>query len=50
MKLNDTKIKNLKPESKQKYYADGQGLVLIVESNGSKYWRYRYRFAAKPKY
>lgn len=28
---------------------DGQGLSLLVEPNGSKSWRFRYRYAGKPK-
>ncbi|MBK0367772.1 DUF4102 domain-containing protein, partial [Salmonella enterica] len=28
---------------------DGQGLSLLIEPNGSKSWRFRYRFAGKPK-
>ncbi len=47
MKLNDTKIKSLQPQHKEKKHADGHGLFLLVHPNGSKYWRFRYRFAGK---
>ncbi|EOY5723120.1 Arm DNA-binding domain-containing protein [Enterobacter cloacae] len=28
---------------------DGIGLSLLIDTSGSKGWRYRYRFAGKPK-
>lgn len=43
MPLNDTFIKTLKPSTKAKKYADGQGLFLFVNTNGTKSWRFRYR-------
>lgn len=49
MALTDTAVKKLKPENKAKKYADGEGLVLIVNPNGTKLWRYRYRYWGKAK-
>ena len=46
-KLIDTEIKNLKPTEKRQQLADGGGLVLYVMPNGSKLWRYRYRYGEK---
>lgn len=48
-RLTDSFIKAIKPLPKQKGYADGEGLMLLVQPNGSMSWRYRYRFAGKPK-
>lgn len=42
-------IRRAKPEAKAYTLGDGQGLSLLVEPNGSKSWRFRYRFAGKPK-
>ncbi|HWT80280.1 MAG TPA: Arm DNA-binding domain-containing protein, partial [Candidatus Methylomirabilis sp.] len=32
-----------------KKLSDGEGLTLVIYPNGSKYWRYRYRFLGKEK-
>lgn len=42
-------IKRAKPKEKSYTLADGNGLSLLVETNGSKGWRYRYQFAGKTK-
>ena len=42
-------IRRAKPEAKAYTLGDGQGLSLLIEPNGSKSWRFRYRFAGKPK-
>ena len=42
-------IRRAKPEVKAYTLGDGQGLSLLVEPNGSKSWRFRYRYAGKPK-
>lgn len=42
-------IRRAKPEAKAYTLGDGQGLPLLVEPNGSKSWRFRYRYAGKPK-
>ncbi|EER9153817.1 tyrosine-type recombinase/integrase [Escherichia coli] len=49
MPLNDMQIRRAKPEAKAYTLGDGQGLSLLVEPNGSKSWRFRYRYAGKPK-
>jgi len=49
MLLNDMQIRRAKPEAKAYTLGDGQGLSLLIEPNGSKSWRFRYRFAGKPK-
>ncbi|HCT6796188.1 TPA: tyrosine-type recombinase/integrase [Escherichia coli] len=49
MPLNDMQIRRAKPEVKAYTLGDGQGLSLLVEPNGSKSWRFRYRYAGKPK-
>ena len=49
MKLNDRKIKALKPIDKPKRYSDGLGLFIEVKPTGSKLWRMAYRFEGKQK-
>ncbi len=49
MKLNDPIIKAAKPKDKPYKLTDGKALVLLVNPNGSKWWRYRYIFNGKEK-
>lgn len=49
MALSDVKVRSTKPEAKAYKLTDGEGMVLLVHSNGSKYWRLRYRFGGKEK-
>ncbi|HCM5084296.1 TPA: integrase arm-type DNA-binding domain-containing protein [Klebsiella aerogenes] len=49
MALSDVKVRSAKPEAKAYKLTDGDGLVLLVHPNGSKYWRLRYRFGGKEK-
>lgn len=49
MPLNDMQIRRAKPEAKAYTLGDGQGLSLLIEPNGSKSWRFRYRYGGKPK-
>ena len=49
MKLNDRKIKALKPAEKPKRYSDGLGLFIEVKPTGSKLWRMAYRYEGKQK-
>jgi len=49
MKLTDKKIKSLLPKEKQYKESDGKGLYLLVHSNGSKYWKLKYRINGKEK-
>jgi integrase len=48
-KLTDRAIKNAKASTKIRKLSDGNGLVLVVYPNGSKYWVYRYRHLGKEK-
>ena len=49
MKLNDTRIKGLKPGPKTYRAADGEGLFLEISVKGSKLWKMAYRFEGKQK-
>lgn len=49
MALSDLQIKQAKPEAKDWWLSDEKGLRLLVKSNGSKYWRLKYRFSGKQK-
>lgn len=49
MALNDTQIRAAKPLEKPYKITDGEGMHLLVHSNGSKYWRLSYRYAGKQK-
>lgn len=40
--LNDTQVKSAKPKEKDFTLSDGNGLYLLVKSNGSKIWRFNY--------
>jgi len=48
-KLSATKVKQARPKSKNFKLFDGNGLYLLVHTNGSKYWRYDYQFTHKRK-
>lgn len=49
MPLSDTAIRNAKPAEKPYKLPDEKGLYLLVQPNGSKYWRQKYRFNSKEK-
>lgn len=49
MLLTDIQIRKAKPKDKVYTLNDGNGLSLLIDPNGSKGWRFRYRFAGKPK-
>jgi len=49
MKLNDTKCRAAKPDSKQYKIFDGAGLFLLIKPNGNKHWRLKYRINNKEK-
>jgi integrase len=48
-KLTDLQIRNAKPRDKKYKLSGGSGLTLLVQPDGAKYWRLRYRFAGKEK-
>jgi len=49
MLLSDIAIKNAKGRDKAYKMTDGRGLFLLVQPNGGKWWRYKYRFLGKEK-
>jgi integrase len=50
MPLSDTTIKNAKPNPDKAYkLPDEKGMYLLVNPNGSKYFRLKYRFGGKEK-
>ena len=49
MALNNTQVKNAKPEARPYKLADGEGMYLHVQPNGGKYWRLKYRHGGKEK-
>jgi integrase len=49
MALTDTHIRNAKPDAKPLTLFDGQGLYLLIQPNGSKLWRWKYRHEGKPR-
>ena len=48
-KLTATAVKNAKPRTKAYNLSDGGGLYLLVKPNGTRAWRYNYRFTGKQK-
>jgi len=48
-KLSATAVQQAKGQAKPVKLTDGGGLYLLVKSDGSRYWRYNYRFAGKRK-
>jgi len=49
MPLSDTAIRNAKPAGKPQKLADGGGLYLLLNPNGSRWWRLKYRIRGKEK-
>lgn len=49
MKLTDAKLKAIKPAEKPSTLSDGGGLTLYCLPNGTRTWRYRYRYLGKPQ-
>ena len=45
--LSDKAIRDLLPKEKQYKKFLGGGLYLLIRPNGSKYWRFDYKFSAK---
>lgn len=48
-RLNAQDLIDAKPQGKPYKLADGIGMFLLVNPNGGKYWRFKYRFAGKEK-
>jgi integrase len=49
MPLTDTVVRNAKPKAKPYKLADGGGMFLLVNPNGARWWRYKYRIARAEK-
>lgn len=49
MALTDIQIRTAKPTDKPYKLSDEGGLYVLIHSNGSKYWRLKYRFLGKEK-
>lgn len=49
MALSYVKVRAAQPEIKVYKLADGEGMVLLVHPNDSKYWSLRYRFGGNEK-
>lgn len=49
MKLTDTAIKAAKPREKPYKLFDGEGLYLLINPDGSRWWRLKYRYGGKEK-
>ncbi len=46
-KLSDTRIRKAKPSDKAYKLYDTAGLFMIVNPNGGKWWRFRYKYAGR---
>lgn len=49
MLLNDDAVRKINAGNKAAKYFDGKGMYLLVTPNGSKYWRFKYRFEGKER-
>lgn len=49
MPLTDRKVSQAKKKTKDYKLSDEKGLYLLVKTNGSKYWRFKYRFIGREK-
>ncbi len=49
MPLTDRQIRSFKTPEKPKKVSDGEGLHLLLTPNGSRLWRFSYRFAGSQK-
>ncbi len=49
MPLTDAKVRSAKPKEKAYKLTDGGGLYLLVNPNGGRYWRFKYRYGGKEK-
>ena len=47
MALTDIKVRSAKSQEKEYTLVDGDGMFLLIHPNGSKYWRFRFRFGGK---
>ena len=49
MALTDIRAKSARPQDKPYKLSDADGMYLLVQPNGAKYWRLKYRHAGKEK-
>jgi integrase len=49
MALTDTAVRNTKPAEKPIKLTDERGLYLLLKPNGSRWWRFDYRYGGKRK-
>lgn len=49
MKLTDKACRSTKPKDKPYKLSDGGGLYLLIQPDGSRYWRCKYYFAGKER-
>src|SRR5690625_2554811 len=49
MALTDIRCRQAKPKTKAYKLSDGGGLYLYVKPNGSRLWRWKYRFEGREK-
>jgi integrase len=49
MSLSELQAKNAKPRERAYKLADGGGLFLLIQPNGAKLWRMKYRYGGKEK-
>lgn len=49
MKLTDAKIRTAAPQQRPYKLFDGRGLYLLINPNGSRWWRLKYRYGGKEK-
>ena len=49
MPLTDTSVRQARPGPSTFKLSDARGLFLLVQANGARYWRLKYRYARKEK-
>lgn len=49
MLLTNLKIEKSKPKNRSYKLSDGDGLLIVVQPNGKKYWRLKYHFGPREK-
>ena len=47
--ITDAKARAAKPKDKDYKLAAGEGLYLLVRTNGGKYWKLKFRFGGKER-